>query len=375
MSLLLDWSPFLSEAEIVKQFDDIENHHGTKIIIFNLWFNDDENLELDFDTDPQDILIAGDVKKIDTIPARKRLNEQHLANRLHYSLRDYLSILYLWDRVPNSFRIILRGQVVKFRNIADDLTDHAFVKYRPHSGGLEEAIFVTIGFLKEAPEVDIHGFNVYHKNRLILPFWPVVSFKGKRGRGIVGVLQADNVQPTHNKQDFERTSLFQKLELRLKDMTWEYWDRYCHKLGYQKRKCRNPVGLLNPSMKKPLVTEKPIALDNCSSPVPISNAQDGSEQTSLTKRKTRGITDHHEMKRQAVEKNIQTTVSPADQMVDQEIVTLLEFNKQLNADCFAFEKVEEELNLKVTQLRSRLEEAKLEYNRLLDEAIDLKCLD
>jgi hypothetical protein len=35
------------------QFDDIENHHGTKIIIFNLWFNDDENLELDFDTDPQ----------------------------------------------------------------------------------------------------------------------------------------------------------------------------------------------------------------------------------------------------------------------------------------------------------------------------------
>jgi hypothetical protein len=58
-------------------------------------------------------------------------------------------------------------------------------------------------------------------------------------------------------------------------------DRYCHKLGYQKRKCRNPVGLLNPSMKKPLVTEKPIALDNCSSPVPISNAQDGSEQSNL----------------------------------------------------------------------------------------------
>ncbi|RHN63496.1 hypothetical protein MtrunA17_Chr4g0058871 [Medicago truncatula] len=356
-------------------FDDIENHHGTKIIIFNLWFNDDENLELDFDTDPQDILIAGDVKKIDTVPARKRVNEQQLANRLHHSLRDYLSILYLWDRVPNSFRIILRGQVVKFRNIADDLTDHAFVKYRPHGGGLEEAIFVTIGFLKEAPDVDIHGFNVYHKNRLILPFWPVVSFKGNRGRGIVGVLQADNVQPTHNKQDFERTSPFQKLELRLKDMTWEYWDRFSHKIGYQKRKRRNPVGLPNPSMKKPLVTEKPVALDNCSSPVPISNAQDGSEQTSLTKRKTRGFTDHHEMKRQAVEKNVQTTASPADQMVDQEIVNLLEFNKQLNADCFAFEKMEEELNLEVTQLRSRLEEAKLEYNRLLDEAIDLKCLD
>jgi len=43
------------------------------------------------------------------------------------------------------------------------------------------------------------------------------------GNSCAGVLQADNVQPTHNKQDFERTSLFQKLELRLKDMTWEYW--------------------------------------------------------------------------------------------------------------------------------------------------------
>jgi hypothetical protein len=34
------------------QFDGI-GYHGTKIIIFNLWFNDDGNLELDFDTDPE----------------------------------------------------------------------------------------------------------------------------------------------------------------------------------------------------------------------------------------------------------------------------------------------------------------------------------
>lgn len=39
----------------------------------------------------------------------------------------------------------------------------------------------------------------------------------------LGVLEADFVQPSHNKQDFERTSLFQKLEVRLKEMTWEYW--------------------------------------------------------------------------------------------------------------------------------------------------------
>ncbi|XP_045789510.1 protein MICRORCHIDIA 6-like [Trifolium pratense] len=382
MSLLLDWSPFLSEAEIVKQFDDIENHHGTKIIVFNLWFNDDGNLELDFDTDPEDILISGDRKKISTLPAWKRVNEQHIANRLQYSLRDYLSILYL--PVPKSFRIILRGKAVKLRNLADDLKDTEFIVYRPQNGGSEEGLFVTtIGFVKEAPEVSIHGFNVYNKNRLILPFWPVVKDLINRGRGVVGILQADDVQPTHNKQDFEKTSLFQKLEMRLKDMTWEYWDLHCHKIGYQQKKRRNLAGPLNSSMKKSLVKENPVALDNCSSPVPVSNTQGGSEQTCLTKRKTRGFIDHREMKRQAAETNVtglccnqkvQTTASPADQTVDQQTVNLLEQKKKLIAKCSAFEKAEKELNLKVTELRNKLEEANLKYNRLLAEAEELDCL-
>jgi hypothetical protein len=40
-------------------------------------------------------------------------------------------------------------------------------------------------------------------------------------------MQADFVEPTHDKQDFEKTSLFQKLEARLKAMTWEYWCSFC----------------------------------------------------------------------------------------------------------------------------------------------------
>lgn len=40
---------------------------------------------------------------------------------------------------------------------------------------------------------------------------------------IVGVLEPNFIQPTHNKQDFEKTSLFHKLEDRLKQMTVEYW--------------------------------------------------------------------------------------------------------------------------------------------------------
>jgi hypothetical protein len=29
-------------------------------------------------------------------------------------------------------------------------------------------VITTVGFLKEAPQISFHGFNVYHKNRLIL---------------------------------------------------------------------------------------------------------------------------------------------------------------------------------------------------------------
>lgn len=40
---------------------------------------------------------------------------------------------------------------------------------------------------------------------------------------MIGVLEANFIEPTHNKQDFEKTPVFQKLEARLKEMTLEYW--------------------------------------------------------------------------------------------------------------------------------------------------------
>jgi hypothetical protein len=35
----------------------------------------------------QDIRVSGESKKIDTIPGWKTVNEQHIANQFHYSLR------------------------------------------------------------------------------------------------------------------------------------------------------------------------------------------------------------------------------------------------------------------------------------------------
>ncbi|CAJ1943826.1 unnamed protein product [Sphenostylis stenocarpa] len=140
LSILLHWSPYLSEDELLKQFGDIGSH-GTKIIIFNLWFNGDGNLELDFDSDPEDVRISGDIKKVATLPGWKTVNEEYIANRYHYSLRAYLSMLYLGIR--ERFKIVMRGKVVNLHNIADDLKYTEYVLYKPHRGGPTEVLFFT----------------------------------------------------------------------------------------------------------------------------------------------------------------------------------------------------------------------------------------
>ncbi|KAF3497896.1 hypothetical protein DY000_02057399 [Brassica cretica] len=246
LSILLEWKTFLYLIFttflfslticlffLVWQFDNVGSH-GTKVIIYNLWLNSDAKLELDFDSDAEDILIEGNIKKTGC-----KIMNDHIATRFSYSLRVYLSILYL--RIPETFKILLRGKVVEHHNVADDLKHQQYILYKPQAAGHEEAeVVTTIGFLKEAPKVNLCGFCVYHKNRLIMPFWQVVSYSDSRGRGVVGALEANFVEPTHNKQDFEKTVLLQKLEKRLKEMTVEYWNCHSVLIGYRDLKKRRP---------------------------------------------------------------------------------------------------------------------------------------
>ncbi|KAG2678842.1 hypothetical protein I3760_11G022700 [Carya illinoinensis] len=335
LSIMLQWSPFSTESELLKQFDDI-GPHGTKVIIYNLWFNADGDVELDFESDPQDIRISGESKRIETLHAWKATNEQHIANQFHYSLR---------------------GQVI-----------------------------TTIGFLKEAPQVSFHGFNVYHKNRLILPFWQVVSYSDSRGRGVVGVLQAEFIEPTHNKQDFERTSLFQKLESRLKEMTLEYWDYHCGLIGYQvKKKLRAPelLQISSHSKHSPAIGSAKAGLVISEQFIPKS--QFGSKHGLLEKRKEHvDLIEVERAKRMAVEvanvtdagynQEIQPLVTAGNQPKDQEAVNLLQENKKLRAKCLEYEKTEEELKFKVTQIKIAIEEVYREYNRMLGELESLETV-
>lgn len=232
-STVLQWSPYATEAELLKQFDDL-GEHGTKLIVYNLWMNDDGDLELDFDTDKEDIQVRGTSKLEKNDSLQKQLTNGHIANKLRFSLRAYSSILYL--QMPPNFQIILRGKVVEHLSIANDLKFAERILYKPNTKDFaykEVSVITTIGFAKEAPLVSVHGFNVYHKNRLIMPFWKVFQENSSRGRGVVGVLEANFMEPAHDKQDFERTPILQRLETRLKQMTIEYWNLHCNLIGYQ----------------------------------------------------------------------------------------------------------------------------------------------
>ncbi|CAH9117263.1 unnamed protein product [Cuscuta europaea] len=241
LDTIVQWSPYISEAHLLQQFDFLKDQ-GTRIVIYNLWEDDEGSPELDFDTDIHDIQIRGvnrDEKKI--VMAKTYPDSKHFLTYQH-SLRSYASILYL--RLPEGFRIILRGEDVQHHNIIDDMVQSKEITYRPQCIASDHApkgpnmyAVVSIGFSKDAKHhIDMQGFNVYHKNRLIKPFWRVWNAAGSDGRGVIGVLEANFIEPAHDKQGFERTVVLARLETRLQAIQKDYWLTNCHLIGYAKRR-------------------------------------------------------------------------------------------------------------------------------------------
>ncbi|ESQ34891.1 hypothetical protein EUTSA_v10006991mg [Eutrema salsugineum] len=385
LSILLEWSPFSTEAELLQQFDNVGSH-GTKVIIYNMWLNSDAKLELDFDSVAEDILLEGNIEK-----TKCKIANDHIANRFSHSLRVYLSILYL--RIPETFKIVLRGKVVEHHNIADDLKYPQYILYKPQVAGHGGAeVVTTIGFLKEAPKVNLSGFCVYHKNRLIMPFWQVLSTTNSKGRGIVGALEANFVEPTHNKQDFEKTVLLQKLENRLKEMTIEYWDCHCVLIGYTKKPRlkvsqnvqpggrtngnmfhKNSAGdsgrqAISPPPGFPAVFPNPnlAPLPRISAqPVALEKRKEHPDFVASAASKRKVGSDGFTVAGQnRVEQFIQGS---AIRSQDSETVKLMEENKKLRAKWLDHKVRSQNLELKALNLRSELDNVKTEYERLMEE--------
>ncbi|VFQ74044.1 unnamed protein product [Cuscuta campestris] len=269
LKTILEWSPFASKDELMQQFEDIGSH-GTKVIIFNLWLNDEGIYELNFDDDDEDIKLRDEANQGSIFKRHsKRVVElqSHISYRFRYSLRAYASILYL--RKFKKFSIILRGKAVEQYSIGDGLQHSKVISYKPQLNltSKEVTVDTTIGFIKEAPHLGVSGFNIYHKNRLIRPFWKVTADGSAKGNGVVGVLEANFIEPAHDKQDFERSTIFYRLETRLKQMIMEYWKACCHLVGHtppglpsvqREATARPQVKVVYPQMQSPMAEHHPV---------------------------------------------------------------------------------------------------------------------
>ncbi|KAH0462567.1 hypothetical protein IEQ34_010142 [Dendrobium chrysotoxum] len=303
MDSIVQWSPYSSEADLLQQFNFMFDQ-GTRIIIYNLWEDDEGQLELDFVTDAQDIQIRGanrDEKKIEmskNFPNSRHFLTYHHSMRVYspliftilwinsrlrmlvlknfaffvitvvffflFILQSYASILYL--RLPQGFRIVLRGKEIEHHNITNDMMMKEEKIYRPQPGpdgvSKDPNIFaaVTIGFVKDAiNHIDVQGFNVYHKNRLIKPFWRIWNAAGSDGRGVIGVLEANFIEPAHDKQGFERTAVLNRLEARLLRIQKNYWSSNCQKIGYAPRRQKKSIKNSEDNVSSPETPQQPCA--------------------------------------------------------------------------------------------------------------------
>uniref|UniRef100_A0A803MG24 Morc S5 domain-containing protein n=1 Tax=Chenopodium quinoa TaxID=63459 RepID=A0A803MG24_CHEQI len=330
LSIILQWSPYQTDAKLMKQFDDI-GPHGTKVIIFNLWFTDDGTLEFDFESNPEDIRLRNseNTKKINS---KMLISEEHIGNQYRFSLRVYLSILYL--RIPQNFCIILRGKVVEHHSIAHGLKYPEFIMYRPSTGGTKEEVLTTIGFLKEAPDVNIHGFNVYHKNRLILV----------KKKAPAPVPSANSLYVSPNDARLQPISV----------------DKSSKVSG-------SPVGQAHPVFSLPAgdLLAARSGIQQCGT----KRTQDDLLSSLGRGRRQSRVEPAHSAGRFM---EIQPVIHAAAPLGQQEAKVLRQEHRKLRERCLEYEKSEEELKCKASRLRMELEEAQQEYQRMLTELRSLE---
>ncbi|WZY68020.1 hypothetical protein YC2023_000260 [Brassica napus] len=363
LDILLKWSPFSTKDELFQQFDDIGTH-GTKVIIYNLWLNDEGIYELSFDDDDEDIRLRDEsVHDGKRVHAKELERRSHISYHLRYSLRAYTSMLYL-EKFKN-FKIILRGIPVKQFNIADEFRYPEIIKYRPQIATIEQATTeIKVGFIKEAPKLPVCGYNVYHKNRLIRPFWKVTMDGSALGNGVVGVLEANFIEPAHDKQDFERSSLFQRLEARLKKIIYDYWSSHSHVFGY-----RTPQMPADKSKRIPIPDQPPTV--NTFNPFPSPSSQGGPvireiNISNATSVRTVAAPPPHMRNSTGVRNNfqpVQLTPQPAvtdtrNKHVGKSVEEISQENIQLFMKCEEYVKKETEMEQTVRNLEKELEEAK-----------------
>nr|XP_023697895.1 MORC family CW-type zinc finger protein 3-like isoform X3 [Paramormyrops kingsleyae] len=221
---ILKHSPFNTEEELLTELTAITSisSTGTRIIIWNLRRVANGETEFDLSTNRYDIRIPEDACE-----THKNQNITQSVPEIIYSLRAYCSILYLKPRM----QIIIRGEKVKMQLISKSLALTRKDQYKPVF--LKERIPITFGY--NIKNKDEYGMMMYRNNRLIKAFERVGCQRkgGFRGVGVIGVIECNFLQPTHNKQDFDDTHEYRNTMNNLGVKLEEYWDE----IQYKRKDC------------------------------------------------------------------------------------------------------------------------------------------
>ncbi|XP_072253030.1 MORC family CW-type zinc finger protein 3a [Leuresthes tenuis] len=217
---ILRFSLFKTKEELLTEIDIISSSGstkktGTRIIIWNLRRTSAGTTEFDFDTDRYDIRIRSET--LDPLQVSSSTPESL------NSLRVYCSILYLKPRM----QVIVRGQKVKSQLIAKSLADIIKDNYKPTF--LNKSIPITFGYNTKSK--DQYGIMMYHKNRLIKAYERVGCQlrANNEGVGVIGVIECNFLDPTHNKQNFMETDKYRKTMNNLGIKLKEYWKEIRHR--------------------------------------------------------------------------------------------------------------------------------------------------
>ena len=196
---------------LMKEFDKIQGSHGTRIILFNLRKRENEEshlYELDFCT-WNDIRISDHTAE-NTRKHRGPVFQQNRDGQLattdvpeDYSMKAYMEILYLRPRCA----FYLRGEKIVPRCPISRLTKeyYVFPEYKPK--GFADGVTVHCGYVEGNSK--LCGFHIYNKNRLIRMYQRFSSQLQANCmmKDMLGVVEADCVEPTHNKQAFKENAL------------------------------------------------------------------------------------------------------------------------------------------------------------------------
>ncbi|XP_030614739.1 MORC family CW-type zinc finger protein 3a [Archocentrus centrarchus] len=257
LQAILQFSPFTTQEELLAEIDAISlpgstENTGTRIIIWNLRSTGTGTTEFDFETDRYDIRIPSDVyNTVNDINQGPDKVTSHIPESV-YSLRAFCSILYLKPRM----QVIIRGQKVKSQLIAKSLAWISKDHYKPNF--LNKRIPITFGYNTKSK--DQCGIMMYHKNRLIKAYERVgCQLKANNsGVGVIGVIECNFLDPTHNKQSFLENDKYRKTINNLGIKLEEYYKE----IRYRKKK-ENPNSTILPEDIKKRPDQNWVQCDKC----------------------------------------------------------------------------------------------------------------